>query len=102
MWRTGVDEVDGDGVNRERADEVGGVWSAWCGEGGWGEGGATAAAHLVDDARQEVLQLLRLRLPAHHVSVSRDRGLYLRVVEVDHHPVVLEEVDLQARRARTR
>mmetsp|Transcript_38506 Transcript_38506/g.124872 ORF Transcript_38506/g.124872 Transcript_38506/m.124872 type:complete len:218 (-) Transcript_38506:9-662(-) len=58
------------------------------------EVGEVVGAELVDDAGQQLLQLLRLRLPAHHVGVRRDRRLHLWVVEVDDRPVVLEQVHL--------
>mmetsp|Transcript_3109 Transcript_3109/g.9817 ORF Transcript_3109/g.9817 Transcript_3109/m.9817 type:complete len:212 (-) Transcript_3109:2310-2945(-) len=56
--------------------------------------GQVVGSELVDDARKQVLQLLRFGLPAHHIGVCRDGSLHLGVVEVHHHAVVLEEVDL--------
>mmetsp|Transcript_20571 Transcript_20571/g.42106 ORF Transcript_20571/g.42106 Transcript_20571/m.42106 type:complete len:204 (-) Transcript_20571:6-617(-) len=51
-------------------------------------------AKLVDDAGKKVLQLLVLGMTTHNVGVSRNRRLDLRVGEMDHRAVVLEEVDL--------
>merc|ERR1719310_896982 len=51
-------------------------------------------AELADDARQQLLQLLRLAVARHNESVGLHSSLHLWVHEVDDGAVLLEHVDL--------
>ena len=56
--------------------------------------GEVIRAELVDDSREEVLELLRLVGPRDDVGVGGDARLHLRVREVRHRAVLLEDVHL--------